>query len=169
MAIYKLLLKYYKMFIFSPDKSFLYSFGCCFFALDVPFTHSEDSLGLSCGWNAQTLCGLRKFALAQTESLRGIRSLWVTFVSDVIVIISAIKTFSSPLTFTPLKETGTDTVYTIRAISYPVTISTVILWAPITPYRLLRRTHNYLFVYFNKEASECSSLKHTCTHSNTRK
>ncbi len=99
-------------------------------------------------------------ALAHSESL-----LWQMW----LVIISAIKTFSSPLTFTPLKETGTDTVHTIRAISSPVIISTVILWAPITPYRLSRRTHNYLFVYFNKEASECSSLKHTCTHSNTRK
>ncbi len=75
MAIYKLLLKYYKMFIFSPINHFYIHLVVLFFALGVPFTHSEDSLGLSCGRNAQTLCGLRKFALAQTESLRGIRSL----------------------------------------------------------------------------------------------
>lgn len=138
----------------------MYLFFYLFHFLDVLFTHSGDSPCLVVGETA--LCGLRKFVLAQTESLRAARSLWVTMWQMWWVIISAIKTYSSPLTFTPLKERGTDTVYTVNHFHRD-------FCKRPSHYHLSRRIHNYLFVYFNKEASKYSSLKHTRTLSNTRK
>lgn len=88
------------MYIFSKNLSFF------FFSLDVLFTHS----GLSCGRNSPVWV---EKVHSGPNRVTSRRSLTVShFVADVIVvIISAIKTYSSPLTFTPLKERGTDTVY----------------------------------------------------------